>query len=379
MNPAGATQAGTPSSITFSGATGVGGANPAFSNLVIGDTITFEYRVDGIDQKFVHVITADDMIGDDMETGLGKDLIRALRAAFNDFDITMPTNIIPGAGPEGGITLVGDIGIRSRENGFETLVATGASVNKAAEGQITRLITVAQDATGSNDFREIDLALTDSRFLEIDGRRFQFVSDPSQLEQGNLAIFVQTAGIVSASDMSSVVGQLRSFGYAVTTVGIDTTAHPTSLRFEAGGMGSGLTLQIGANGGQDQRVNLFVDAMDSTSIGLMQGGKLTVALSSADIRTIETANMAIEIITGATNTVSGQRAALGALQNRLEHTMNNLAVSKENLTASESIIRDVDMAKEMMEFTKNQILVQASQAMLAQANQLPQGVLSLLR
>jgi len=88
---------------------------------------------------------------------------------------------------------------------------------------------------------------------------------------------------------------------------------------------------------------------------------------------------AIKVIDAATNFVSGTRADLGALQNRLEHTVNNLGVTRENLQNAEASIRDVDMAKEMMEFTKNNILVQASQAMLAQSNQLPQGVLQLLR
>jgi len=91
------------------------------------------------------------------------------------------------------------------------------------------------------------------------------------------------------------------------------------------------------------------------------------------------ADASIKIIDDAINKVSTQRSYLGAIQNRLEHTINNLGASQENLTAAESRIRDVDMAKEMMEFTKNNILTQASQAMLAQAQQSPQGVLQLLR
>jgi len=91
------------------------------------------------------------------------------------------------------------------------------------------------------------------------------------------------------------------------------------------------------------------------------------------------AKAAITTIQGALDNVSTQRAALGAWQNRLEHTIKNLDTSAENLQASESRIRDVDMAKEMMEFTKNNILQQAAQSMLAQANQAPQGVLQLLR
>lgn len=93
----------------------------------------------------------------------------------------------------------------------------------------------------------------------------------------------------------------------------------------------------------------------------------------------DSADKAITTINDAINQVSTQRADLGAVQNRLEHTINNLGASSENLTAAESRIRDVDMAKEMMEFTKNNILTQAAQAMLAQANQQPQGVLQLLR
>jgi flagellin len=98
-----------------------------------------------------------------------------------------------------------------------------------------------------------------------------------------------------------------------------------------------------------------------------------------DISTAENANDAVDVINNAIEVVSKERAKLGAQQNRLEHTIKNLDTSSENLQAAESRIRDVDMAKEMMNFTKNNILQQAAQAMLAQANQAPQGVLQLLR
>ena len=133
--------------------------------------------------------------------------------------------------------------------------------------------------------------------------------------------------------------------------------------------GNGITFQIGANGNADQRVTLYVDDMSTEGLGL---DGISVATQTA-------ANNAIDVIDEAINTVSATRADLGALQNRLEHTINNLGVNSENLTAAESRIRDVDMAKEMMEFTKNNILTQAAQAMLAQANQQPQGVLQLLQ
>ena len=105
----------------------------------------------------------------------------------------------------------------------------------------------------------------------------------------------------------------------------------------------------------------------------------TLGVKGLDITTADTAKTAIDTVNAAIDSVSSIRSDLGALQNRLEHTINNLGVQTENITAAESRIRDVDMAKEMMAYTKNNILVQASQAMLAQANQVPQGVLQLLQ
>ncbi|MEL4024099.1 flagellin Hag [Lysinibacillus endophyticus] len=129
------------------------------------------------------------------------------------------------------------------------------------------------------------------------------------------------------------------------------------------------TFQIGANDGQV--INVAISGMGAGSLGLT-----TSAISVGDNAL---ASSSISALDAAIETVSKQRSQLGALQNRLDHTINNLGASSENLTAAESRIRDVDMAKEMMEQTKQSILAQASQAMLAQANQQPQGVLQLLR
>ena len=124
---------------------------------------------------------------------------------------------------------------------------------------------------------------------------------------------------------------------------------------------------------------------DGTSFDLDAafGANLNVG-SSFVVKGVDVSNRtqaagSITAIDKALELVSAERSKLGAYQNRLEHTINNLGTSSENLSAAESRIRDVDMAKEMMEFTKNNILTQAAQAMLAQANQLPQGVLQLLR
>ncbi|WP_371362974.1 flagellin [Sporomusa rhizae] len=130
--------------------------------------------------------------------------------------------------------------------------------------------------------------------------------------------------------------------------------------------------QIGANAGQVLKIG--INAMDSTSIGVRD-----TKGNALDLTTQKNADGAIYLVNNAIEKVSTERSKLGALQNRLEHTINNLGTSSENVTAAESRIRDVDMAKEMTNFQKNNILNQAAQAMLAQANQQPQGVLQLLR
>ncbi len=136
-----------------------------------------------------------------------------------------------------------------------------------------------------------------------------------------------------------------------------------------------LTFHIGANEGQT--MTLEIGKMDAKTLSVGNGG--TETASGIAITTQTAAEAAITKIDAAINSVSATRSNLGAVQNRLEHTINNLGASSENLTAAESRIRDTDMAKEMMEFTKNNILTQAAQSMLAQANQQPQGVLSLLQ
>lgn len=137
-------------------------------------------------------------------------------------------------------------------------------------------------------------------------------------------------------------------------------------------VGDSLSMQIGANSGQN--ILIGMNSMKAEDLGVR--GTDAKAL---DISDYKKATAAITTINNAIELVSAERSKLGAVQNRLEHTINNLSASSENLTAAESRVRDVDMAKEMMNFQKNNILSQAAQAMLAQANQQPQGVLQLLR
>ena len=183
---------------------------------------------------------------------------------------------------------------------------------------------------------------------------------------------------------------------AETNLGLLTTLGPKNVNQIVGpgaeGSGFSAKFQIGANQGQAMQVN--IGDMRATALGItgnagqvgftsenvVTNGVSNVAGEAAlDVSTHEKAASAVTSINTAIERVSTQRSELGSFQNRLEHTIKNLDTSGENLQASESRIRDVDMAKEMMEFTKNNILTQAAQAMLAQANQAPQGVLQLLR
>jgi len=147
------------------------------------------------------------------------------------------------------------------------------------------------------------------------------------------------------------------------TIASDTSTYETNVHITS----NSAVFQIGANEGEKMSIDL---------------GNMSAAALGVDkvlVTDRESATRSITIIDNALNQVSEQRAALGAYQNRLEHTINNLTTASTNLTSAESRIRDVDMAAEMTEFTKNQILMQAANAMLSQANQLPQQVLQLLR
>ena len=179
---------------------------------------------------------------------------------------------------------------------------------------------------------------------------------------------------LTLTDGSAGVLNFDKFGISITIDGSKTAAQIVALTAGTAGAGTikttadaGAMLQIGADANQSMAIT--IGNMDASGLGV----------DALKVDSFANANLAITSTNDAIALVSTQRANLGAAQNRLEHTINNLGTSSENLTASESRIRDVDMAKEMMEFTKNNILAQAAQSMLAQANQQPQGVLQLLR
>jgi flagellin len=170
-------------------------------------------------------------------------------------------------------------------------------------------------------------------------------------------------GTLSTSDKAAITAEVSQLCAEIDRIGSQTKFNNIAL-LSGGGA---ITFQVGAADGETISVNaatLFGGSTADIDSAIFNFSGSTVTLASID---------------AAIDNVSATRSTFGSVQNRLEHTLNNLASYEENLQASESRIKDVDMASEMVNFTKNQILQQAGTSMLAQANQAPQGVLSLLR
>ncbi|MEC0174669.1 flagellin [Paenibacillus favisporus] len=288
---------------------------------------------------------------------------------------------------------------------------TAAKINgtAAAGGAASVGTTTYTAASGEIDFSSITDAAGAEKLigkgLTINGQQVEFYDATKGAYKGN-GLGVNISGAASGDDVvKAIVATLadKIDGVKLSTVAASGKLTVTStaqgeagngITFKDGGVQKDFqtSFQIGANTGQS--MSLSIGDMRANALGLtgkagdagftktdsVTDGTNDVKNEAAlNISTKEDASAAIAILDKATQTVSSARSKLGAVQNRLEHTINNLGTASENLTSAESRIRDVDMAKEMMEQTKNNILAQAAQAMLAQANQQPQGVLQLLR
>jgi len=177
----------------------------------------------------------------------------------------------------------------------------------------------------------------------------------------------------SDASVTTASGNYSAVGNTITM----TDGAAEGLSFTVSGATGAATITVDNNGGLNMHIGANKDQTMYISVGDMRSTALGV--DAIDVTSKTGAETAIDTIQDALDSVSSERAKLGAYQNRLEHTINNLGTSSENMASAESRIRDVDMAKEMMDFTKNNILSQAATAMLAQANQQPQGVLQLLQ
>lgn len=227
--------------------------------------------------------------------------------------------------------------------------AAGLSISEKMRGQIRGLEQASRNAQDG-----ISLIQTAEGAL----------NETHSILQRMRELSVQAAnGTLATEDKAAIKAEGDELIAEITNISVNTKFNGVEL------IGSGaadIKIQIGANASEELTLKLSSTKADATTLGV---NALDVSAGTASTTTIETA----------IGKVSTARAYLGANQNRLEHTITNLNTSAENLTASESRIRDVDMAKEMMNFSKNNILSQAAQAMLAQANSQPQGVLQLLK
>jgi flagellin len=234
-------------------------------------------------------------------------------------------------------------------------------------GNTTYMFQVGKDstATASNGETVIDMKdvkLTDANLAEkAIAKLTQQSNSWFRLESGTAGKLqaVELAAYSGTDDLKTTTGLQANFKIAQMNTTAAVAADPTKS----------LTLQIGDTSDSFNKLSLNIKNMHVSNLGI----------DDVDISTQAGAQAAIDKIKSAINTVSSVRGDLGAVQNRLEHTQNNLSVMSENIQDAESTIRDTDVAEEMMSYTKNNILVQSAQAMLAQANSVPQGVLQLLQ
>ncbi|MBZ4645385.1 MAG: hag [Clostridia bacterium] len=247
--------------------------------------------------------------------------------------------------------------------------AAGLAISEKMRGQIRGLQMASRNAQDAISLvQTAEGALAESHSILQRMRELAVQSANSTL--------VSTS---SASDRDKLQAEMDQLASELTRIA-DTTEFNTRKLLDGtlSTSSNALKFHVGANAGQS--ISLNIGKMTATGLSVAGTGP---ALNGASVKAISIASAteadsAITTIDDAIKTVSEERAKLGAVQNRLEHTIANLDTSAENLQASESRIRDVDMAKEMMEFTKLNILTQAGTAMLAQANQKPQSVLQLL-
>ena len=213
----------------------------------------------------------------------------------------------------------------------------------------------------------------------------------SMLQRMNELAVKGANGTNTTADRAAIVSEVSALYQEIDRVKTTTTFNTLSLL--DGHFSEGVALQVGAAGDSDNEITMTITKMSTSCIGLQEGNANGSGLAEASVGNLKnllaSASMGlasqqdnwqsfIKNVTGAIAKVSKQRSDLGAIQNRLEHTIANLDNVVENTTAAESAIRDTDMATEMVTYSKNNILAQAGQSMLAQANQSNQGVLSLL-
>jgi len=258
-----------------------------------------------------------------------------------------------------------------------TSMRIGKSLEKLSSG--FRINRAADDAAGlviSQKLRAEIGGLKQATRNSQDGISLVQTAEGALNEVHNMLGRMRDLAVQAANDTNdtaartAIQSEMNALGAEIDRIGTDTTFGGAAL-FTA----TALNFQVGSEGSSGNQISITIGTLDADSINSVDVTAFdfsTPATAAADARD------AIEDLDTAIAQISTTRGSLGAVQNRLESTIANLQVTTENLVASESRIRDTDMASEMVNFTKNQILQQAGTSMLAQANALPQSVLSLL-
>lgn len=206
-----------------------------------------------------------------------------------------------------------------------------------------------------------------------------YLGETTDIVQRLRELSIQAAnGIYSAEDRMQIQVEVSQLVDEVNRIASHAQFNGMNIltgRFARDSATGPLQLHVGAN--VDQNETIFIGTMTATALGLT--GTQGAENSMISLSSVEGANMAIAALDSALRTINKQRADLGAYQNRFEMAYNGIAIAAENMQAAESRIRDTDMASEMVDFTKNQILSQAGMAMVAQANTQPQSVLRLMQ
>ncbi len=227
------------------------------------------------------------------------------------------------------------------------------------------LVSFKTASTGvGTELKITDAKVKEGDVLTIDGKSYTFSDKNTGTANGTTYVAIAggaTANLTAALNAAGVSTSTSADGNLVINAKAGETSAPKVL-------GKGLQLQIGDTSDSYNQMGVLVNDMHTQALGI----------ADLKISTPEAAAEAIQTVMDAINSVSSTRGTLGAIQNRLDHTANNLSVMTENIQDAESTIRDTDVAEEMMAYTKNNILIQSAQAMLAQANAVPQGVLQLL-
>ena len=271
-----------------------------------------------------------------------------------------------------------------------TMSIDAATANIAGAGQAT-IQQKAYVSLQKFDVTKLGVALGTmkadeiaSNVFELDGHRFLLNAatgglsdDQIQALDSDITVINLAAGTTpTTADRQAIANQITKVTGIKTEVPAaadnDRNVSTNDIIFKDVKLsmnGNSLQLQIGDTS----------DSFNQLDVSIKDAHVAALGLSDVDIGTQEGAQAAVDVIKDAINLVSDIRGTLGATQNRLDHTINNLSVMQENIQDAESTIRDTDVADEMMDYTKNNILIQSAQAMLAQANQVPQGVLQLLQ